>query len=118
MTIYITKPTFVINDAATTYKFMVKNAATGGWAEFTPFAGPTVTTDGDHWKVVVTYKDLAAAKSLWFKVGANVTPLGSGGGVPAGVVYSNAVGTSPLDTNRNAGTGVTATMNPDTTWQQ
>lgn len=110
---WINKPTFPITSGETTFKLMAKNAAGTAWSEVTPVGPVSAVEVGEFWKLTFTYKTASAAENLWFKIGVNVTPVGE---AASGFVFSNAIGTSPIDTNKNSGTPVTAQINPDLTW--
>jgi len=119
VTVYISKPTFPTSSSsgATTYAYYTKQPG-GTWATVIPSTA-TQTVVGNYIRVNFTYRDTgASAKSLWFKVGVRVTPTGWGGGSLSNPVYCNAVGTSPIDTDKSVSAKVTGTLYPDATWTE
>jgi hypothetical protein len=118
VTLYVTKPTFPVNLASTTYEFQAKQATGGStWFTFVPQSGWTATVVGNYIKLDFVYRDYTTAKALWFKAGVNVTPSTLGTG-PTGLLYTNAAGTSPIDSDQKTNTSVTGQLIPDGTWSE
>jgi hypothetical protein len=111
VTLYLEKPKFPVTSV--TYTFHAKPSG-GAWTQFMPTGSPTVTEDGAYTKISFTYTKPTTAEQLWFRVGLNVTPADGAG--PSSVL-SQAIGLSPVDSNRNANTPVTAAL-MEQSWEQ
>jgi Tfp pilus assembly protein PilV len=111
VTVYLSKPTFPVSSV--TYTYHAKPTG-GSWSTFTPTGTPVITDVGSFTKIDFTYTKSIASESLWFKIGANVTPSD---GLGAAYVVSNAIGRAPLDPDKKADTAVTGALS-EASWTE
>lgn len=117
-TVFVSKPSFPVSSAGITYVYQYKGTVAGSsWATFTPRPGNTAVEAGDYMKLDFTYREYGESRNLYFRVGMAVTPSGWRGGTATPVLFTNAVGITPLDPDSsNAVNSGLKPLTPDSTW--
>jgi hypothetical protein len=116
VSLFISKPSFPVDAAATTYSFMAKDSLVGStWRTVTPTIR-SITDEGLYNRITFALNESGDPKRLYFKVGIQVTPTGWLGGSPTPVMWTNAAGVTELDADPGIGVA-NSTMYPQG-WDQ